>query len=112
MTLNLKNPICFFDLEATGINIAHDRIIEIAMIKIMPNGDVHRKATLINPTIPIPPESSAIHGIFDRDVADKPTFKEVAKDYARFLEGTDLSGFNVLKFDVPMLVEEFLRADV
>lgn len=112
MQLNLKNPICFFDLEATGMNISKDRIIEIAMIKIMPNGDVQRKATLINPMMPIPPESSAIHGIFDADVQGKPAFKDVAKEYARFLEGTDLSGFSILKFDVPMLVEEFLRAGV
>ncbi len=112
MQLHLKNPICFFDLETTGINIAHDRIIEIAMIKMMPNGEIHRKVSLINPTIPIPLETSVIHGIYDDDVKDKPTFKEVAKEYARFLEGVDLSGFNVLKFDVPMLVEEFLRAGV
>lgn len=112
MQLKLKTPICFFDLETTGTNISRDRIIEIGMVKMMPNGEVIRKASLINPTIPIPAETSAIHGIFDKDVADKPTFKEVAKEYAKFLEGADLSGFAVLKFDIPMLVEEFLRADV
>jgi DNA polymerase-3 subunit epsilon len=112
MRLNLKNPLCFFDLEATGINISQDRIIEIAMVKVMPNGETLRKATRINPTIPIPAESSLIHGIYDEDVKDKPTFKEVAKEYAKFLEGADLSGFAVLKFDVPLLVEEFLRAGV
>ena len=112
MQLNLKNPICFFDLEATGINIAHDRIIEIALIKMMPNGDIQRKISLINPTIPIPEETSRIHGIYDKDVQDKPTFKEIAKEYARFLEGTDLAGFSIMKFDVPLLVEEFLRAGV
>ncbi len=112
MKLSLKIPLCFFDLEATGVNIAHDRIIEIAIIKVMPNGEIIRKTNLINPTIPIPLESTAIHGITNEDVKDKPVFKEVAREYARFLEGCDMGGFNVLKFDVPMLVEEFLRADV
>lgn len=112
MKLNLKSPLCFFDLETTGINITNDRIIEIAVIKMMPNGEILRKSNLLNPTIPISPESTAIHGIKDSDVADKPTFKEVAKDYARFFEGCDLAGFNVLKFDIPLLVEEFLRAGV
>jgi DNA polymerase-3 subunit epsilon len=112
MKLNLKIPICFFDLEATGVNIAHDRIIEIAVIKLMPNGEMSKKINLLNPTIPIPPESTAIHHITNEDVKDKPVFKEVAREYARFMEGCDLAGFNILKFDVPMLVEEFLRADV
>src|SRR5687767_7321897 len=112
MKLNLRNPLCFFDLESTGTNITHDRIIEIAVIKIMPNGEVLRKTNLLNPTIPIPAESSVFHGIYDEDVTDKPTFKEVAKDYARFMEGADLAGFSILKMDVPLLVEEFLRAGV
>jgi len=112
MKLNLRNPLCFFDLETTGTNISHDRIIEIAVIKMMPNGDIIRKSNVLNPTIPIPPESAAIHGIRDEDVIGKPTFKEVAKEYARFFEGADLAGFNILKFDVPMLVEEFLRNGV
>jgi DNA polymerase-3 subunit epsilon len=112
MKLQLRNPLCFFDLETTGINITNDRIIEIAVIKLMPNGETIKKVDILNPTIPIPPESSAIHGIYDADVVGKPTFKEVAKDYARFFEGADLAGFNVLKFDIPVLVEEFLRADV
>jgi DNA polymerase III subunit epsilon len=112
MKLNLRNPICFFDLESTGINITHDRIIEIAVIKVMPNGEVHRKSNLLNPGIPIPAESSVFHGIYDDDVKDKPSFKEVAKEYARFMEGADLSGFSILKMDVPMLVEEFLRAGI
>jgi len=112
MTLNLKIPLCFFDLETTGINITQDRIIEIAVIKVMPNGEVIKKSNVVNPTIPIAPESTAIHSISNEDVKDKPTFKEVAKDYARFFEGADLAGFNILKFDVPMLVEEFLRAGV
>ncbi|MEJ7645859.1 MAG: 3'-5' exonuclease [Chryseolinea sp.] len=112
MKLNLRTPICFFDLEATGSNIIKDRIIEIAVIKMMPNGETVRKSNLLNPTIPITPESSAIHGLTDEDVKDKPTFKEVAKDYARFFEGCDLGGFSIIKFDVPMLVEEFLRVGV
>ena len=112
MGLNLKTPLCFFDLETTGTNISQDRIIEIAVIKLMPNGEVLRKVNLVNPTIPIPAEATAIHGITNQEVADKPKFKELAKEYARFFEGADLSGFNILKFDVPMLVEEFLRADV
>lgn len=112
MKLNLKIPLCFFDLETTGINITQDRIIEIAVIKVMPNGEVIKKSNIVNPTIPIAPESTAIHGIGNDDVKDKPTFKEVAKEYARFFEGSDLAGFNILKFDVPVLVEEFLRADV
>lgn len=112
MPLSLKRPLCFFDLETTGINITNDRIIEIAVIKLMPNGEVHRKVNLVNPTIPIPAESTAIHGISEEDVVGKPRFKELAKEYARFMEGCDLSGFNIYKFDLPLLVEEFLRAEV
>jgi DNA polymerase-3 subunit epsilon len=110
MKLNLRNPLCIFDLETTGTNITQDRIIEIAVIKLMPNGEVLRKANIVNPTIPILPESTAIHGLKNEDVRDKPTFKEVARDYIRFFEGSDMAGFNVIKFDIPMLVEEFLRA--
>jgi DNA polymerase III subunit epsilon len=112
MKLNLRIPLCFFDLETTGINITQDRIIEIAVIKVMPNGEVTRKSNLINPAIPIPAESTAIHGITNEEVANKPTFKELAKEYVKFFEGADMAGFNILKFDVPMLVEEFLRAGV
>ena len=112
MNLNLRNPICFFDLETTGINISNDRIIEIGIIKMMPGGELIKKSNLVNPTIPIPEESSLIHGIRNDDVKDKPPFKDLAKEYAKFLEGADLGGFNILKFDVPMLVEEFLRAGV
>lgn len=112
MKLHLKIPLCFFDLETTGINISQDRIIEIAVIKLMPNGETIRKSNLINPTIPISAESTAIHGITNEEVKDKPVFKEVAKEYVKFLEGADLAGFNILKFDMPMLVEEFLRAEV
>lgn len=112
MKLNLRNPLCVFDLETTGTNITQDRIIEIAVVKMMPNGEILRKADVVNPTVPISAESTAIHGISEDDVKGKPTFKEVAKDYIRFFEGADLAGFSVLKFDIPMLVEEFLRAGV
>lgn len=112
MKLNLRNPLCFFDLETTGINISHDRILEIAVVKVMPNGEILRKHNILDPQVTIAPESSAIHGITNDDVAGKPTFKDVAKEYAKFLEGADLAGFNILKFDVPMLVEEFLRAGI
>ncbi len=110
--LNLKNPLVVFDLETTGTNISQDRIVEIAMVKAMPDGTIEEKCRKLNPTIPIPTETSLIHGIYDEDVKDKPTFKQVAKSLAQFLEGCDLAGFNVLGFDVPMLVEEFLRANV
>lgn len=112
MKLNLSKPIAFFDLETTGVNVASDRIVEISVLKIMPNGDKEVKTKLINPTIPIPKESSDIHGIKDEDVKDKATFKEVAKEFAKFIEGCDLGGYNSNKFDVPLLAEEFLRADV
>ena len=110
--LNLRNPLCIFDLETTGINITQDRIIEIAVVKLMPNGEIIRKSNVVNPTIPIPAESTLFHGLTDEDVKDKPTFKELAKEYARFFEGADLAGFAVLKMDIPMLVEEFIRAGV
>lgn len=112
MNLKLSRPIAFFDLETTGINVSTDRIVEISIYKIMPNGDKEIKTKKINPTIPIPIESSAVHGITDADVVDAPTFAEVAKDLAKFIEGCDLAGYNSNKFDVPLLAEEFLRADV
>ena len=112
MVLKLKNPLSFFDLETTGINIVSDRIVEISILKMMVNGEVIKKTQRINPTIPIPLESSLIHGIYDEDIKDAPTFKSMAKEFAKFLEGSDLAGFNILKFDIPVLVEEFLRADV
>lgn len=110
MELKLKRPIAFFDLEATGINIMHDRIVEIAVVKIKPDQSEARLVYKINPRIPIPVESSLIHGIYDEDVTDCPTFPDIAKELYGFLEGCDLSGFNCVKFDIPMLVEEFLRA--
>lgn len=112
MKLNLRTPLCFFDLETTGTNIIQDRIIEIAVIKMLPGGEIIRKSNVLNPTIPIPAESSAIHGLYDDDVRDKPVFKDVAREYAKFFEGADLAGFAIMKFDVPVLVEEFLRAGI
>ncbi|MCB8999572.1 MAG: 3'-5' exonuclease [Bacteroidales bacterium] len=112
MQLNLKNPIVFFDLETTGINIANDRIVELSYLKVEPNGKESTKTMLINPTIPIPPESTEIHGITDEQVKDAPTFMSIAKNLAREIEGCDLAGYNSNKFDIPLLAEEFLRAEV
>ena len=112
MKLNLRSPLAFFDLETTGTNIANDRIVEISIVKLQVNGETVTKTQLINPQIPISAESSMIHGIYDKDVENCPTFKDVAKSLAAFLEGCDLAGFNILQFDVPMLVEEFLRVNV
>lgn len=112
MELNLKNPLVFFDLETTGLNITRDRIVEVSMLKVYPNGKKETKTRRINPEMPIPPQSTAIHGITDEDVKDCPTFKQVAKSLADQLEGCDLAGFNSSRFDVPMLAEEFLRAGV
>ena len=112
MPLHLRNPLTIFDLETTGTNIVTDRIVEISVVKLMPNGEQIVKTHKINPTVPIPVESSLIHGIYDKDVKDAPTFRSLAKSLAKFLEGSDLGGFNVLKFDIPLLVEEFLRVGV
>ncbi|MCX2745675.1 3'-5' exonuclease [Mangrovivirga sp. M17] len=112
MYLNLKSPLAFFDLETTGTNISHDRIVEISIVKAMPDGTKDIKTMKINPEMPIPEEVSLIHGIRDEDIKDAPTFKQVAKELAKFLEGADLAGYNIVKFDVPVLVEEFLRADI
>lgn len=112
MQLNLKNPIVFFDLETTGINIVKDRIVEISFVKVHPNGKEETKTRRINPEMPIPPESTAIHGITDEDVKDCPTFKEIAKSLAAQIEGCDLAGYNSNRFDIPLLAEEFLRAGV
>ncbi len=109
MQLNLKNPIVFFDLETTGINISSDRIVEISVLKINVDGSQESKTFRVNPEMPIPNEASEIHGIYDADVADSPTFKELANQLAVFMEGCDLAGFNSNKFDIPLLAEEFLR---
>jgi DNA polymerase III subunit epsilon len=112
MLLNLKRSIAFIDLETTGINIASDRIVEISVLKIGPDGKEEWMVSRINPEMPIPPKSTAIHGITDSDVISSPTFREVAKNLASFLEGCDLAGYNALKFDIPVLAEEFLRVNV
>ncbi len=112
MKLQLKRPIIFFDLETTGVDTSKDRIVEISMVKVMPDGERITKTRRINPEMPIPPSSTAIHGITDEDVADCPTFAQVARSLAQFVEGCDFGGFNSNRFDVPVLVEEFLRANV
>ena len=112
MKLNLKNPLVFFDLETTGTNINSDRIVEICYLKVYPNGNEESKTMRINPEMHIPEASSAIHGIYDADVADCPTFKDVAKKIASDIEGCHLAGFNSNRFDIPVLAEEFLRAGV
>jgi DNA polymerase-3 subunit epsilon len=112
MLLQLKNPVVFLDLETTGMNIATDRIVEIAFLKVNIDGSEEEKQLRINPEMPIPPEVSEIHGIYDEDVKDAPTFRQVAKTLAKFIEGCDLGGFNSNRFDIPLLAEEFLRADV
>ena len=112
MRLNLKNPLVFFDLETTGIDISKDRIVEISYVKVFPNGKEESKTLRINPGMPIPPESTAIHGITDDDVKNCPTFKAIAKSLAAEIEGCDLAGYNSNRFDIPLLAEEFLRADV
>lgn len=112
MQLKLRNPLVFFDLETTGINIVKDRIVEISYVKVFPNGKEEVKTYLINPGMPIPPESTAIHGITDDDVKDCPTFKSIAKQLAANIEGCDLAGYNSNRFDIPLLTEEFLRVGV
>jgi DNA polymerase-3 subunit epsilon len=112
MELNLTKPIAFFDLETTGIKVATDRIVEISIIRQQVDGTVKIKTLRINPEMPIPPEVTEIHGISNEDVKDCPTFKQVARELAQFLENCDLAGFNSNHFDIPLLVEEFLRADV
>lgn len=112
MELNLKNPIVFFDIESTGLNVATDRIVEISIVKINPDGSEEIKTRRINPTIPISPEAQQVHGISNEDVKDEPTFAQIAKSLAKWMEGCDIAGYNSTKFDIPLLSEEFLRAGV
>ena len=111
MSLKLSRPIVFFDLETTGLSIVKDRIVEISILKIFPNGNKESKTWLINPTIPIPQETIDIHGITNEKVASEPTFKEVHKEILEIINECDLAGFNSNKFDIPLLAEEFLRCE-
>jgi DNA polymerase-3 subunit epsilon len=112
MKLVLKNPLVFFDLETTGMNINNDRIVEVSYLKVYPNGNEETKTYRVNPCMPIPKETTAIHNISDEDVKDAPTFGEIAQTLANVFKGADIAGFNLHKFDLPLLAEEFLRADV
>ena len=112
MNLKLKRPIVFFDLETTGVQVAKDRIVEISILKVFPNGNKESKTWLVNPTIPIPEVTTAIHGISDEEVANEPTFKELASEISELIHNCDLGGYNSNKFDIPLLAEEFLRVGV
>ncbi|MDR3185172.1 MAG: 3'-5' exonuclease [Prevotellaceae bacterium] len=112
MQLNLRNPLVFFDVETTGLDIATDRIVEISILKVMPDGQEDQKTFRLNPTVPIPEQVTKIHGITDADVANCPVFKEIACTLAKYIEGCDVAGYNSIKFDIPMLAEEFLRAGI
>ena len=110
MELIKERPLVFFDLEATGVNILNDRIVEISVVKIFPDGRREVKTRRINPEMHIPEEASAIHGIYDKDVANEPTFRAISKNFFIYLEDCDLGGYNITKFDIPMLTREFSRA--
>jgi DNA polymerase-3 subunit epsilon len=112
LELKLKRPVVFLDLETTGINVSADRIVEISLLKVTPDGKEQWMTSRVNPEMPIPPKVTAIHGISDSDVVDSPTFGEIAKNVAAFMEGCDLAGYNAVKFDIPVLAEEFLRTNV
>lgn len=112
MKLQLERPIVVFDLETTGVQITRDRIVEISILKVHPDGEEETKTRRINPGMPIPPEATQVHGISDADVADCPTFAQVARSLYQWIDGCDIVGFNSNRFDVPMLVEEFLRAGI
>lgn len=112
MELNLKKPIIFFDLETTGTNITSDRIVEISLIKVMPDGKEIERTRRINPEMPIPAEASAVHHITDADVANEPTFKQIARSLADLFTGCDIAGFNSNRFDIPLLDQEFRRAGI
>lgn len=112
MKLKLTRPLVFFDLETTGTNITNDRIVEISVIKLMPDGSRVEKTRRVNPGVPIPAEATAIHHISDADVANEPTFSQIARSFAQFMEGCDIAGFNSNRFDIPLLDQEFQRAGV
>ena len=112
MNLKLEKPIVFFDLETTGTQVAKDRIVEIAILKVFPNGNKESKTWLVNPTIPIPKETTDIHGISNEKVVNEPTFKELSKEISEIIHNCDLGGYNSNKFDIPLLAEEFLRVGI
>jgi len=112
MELKLHKPICFFDLETTGIQVSKDRIVEISILKVFPNGNKESKTWLVNPEMKIPAETTAIHGISDEKVANEPTFKELAPIVYQMIKDSDLAGFNSDRFDIPLLAEEMLRAEI
>lgn len=112
MELKLTRPICFFDLETTGVNVAKDRIVEIAILKVYPNGNKESKTWLVNPEMVIPDEVIAVHGITNEKVANEPTFKELSKAIYQMIKDSDLGGFNSDRFDIPLLAEELLRAGI
>ena len=112
MELNLTKPIVFFDLETTGINIAKDKVVEISILKVFPNGNKESKTWLVNPEIEIPKEAADIHGITNEKVVTEPTFKELAPEINKMIEGCDLAGFNSNRFDIPLLAEELMRAGI
>ena len=112
MSLQLKRPLAIIDLETTGINLSSDRIVEIAIVKIMPDGSRQVKRKLINPEMPIPPASTDVHGITNEMVKDAPTFKQAANEIKMFIANADLGGYNSNRFDIPLLVEEFLRSGI
>tara|TARA_B110001454_G_C12678117_1_gene416741 strand:+ start:373 stop:1143 length:771 start_codon:yes stop_codon:yes gene_type:complete len=112
MKLNLYRPLCFFDLETTGINITNDRIVEIAILKIFPDGNTKEMRSLVNPEIKIPKQASDIHGITNDKVDSMSTFKKLSKEIYYFIKDSDLAGFNSDRFDIPLLVEEFMRAEI
>lgn len=112
MKLKLKRPLIVFDLETTGIDTSKDRIVEVCFLKIHPDGTREVKTRRINPEMPIPKEATAVHGISDADVANEPTFRQIARNMAEWIDGCDFAGYNSNRFDVPVLVEEFLRAEV
>tara|TARA_B100000902_G_scaffold392929_1_gene446189 strand:- start:25848 stop:26633 length:786 start_codon:yes stop_codon:yes gene_type:complete len=112
MNLNLKRPIIFFDLETTGVKISSDRIVEISLLKIYPNGNKEMKTFLVNPTIPIPKEIEKIHGISNEKVKNEPTFSEISEEIIKIIKDCDLAGYNSNKFDIPLLAEELLRSGI
>lgn len=112
MELSLTRPICFFDLETTGVNVSKDKIVEISILKVFPNGNKESKTWLVNPEMPIPPQTTAVHGITDDKVANEPTFKQLSKSIYEMIKGSDLAGFNSDRFDIPLLAEEMLRAEI